>query len=262
MDKKLLSTLLIACIVLSAGFAFGNSLTNGLPDSTGLLTGAFNVPVSNGSTTYRATLNQIIGVYNLASVPGNTMLGNNTAFAATPAYLTSPQIKSFLGYYTSGDSPLFGNISSGGGTITGLLGIGNQSLFGYSNPALLRLQVYGDAGTPSTTVPMTRFVVQSLGSTATVEGAYAGYFEARDASTVTISTKPSLIAGYFSVVPILTRNNTPYDDVAGVAIMNTTGTVGAAGTDAIYIAHNGLFGNTDEWYSLATWAASAEKGLV
>lgn len=108
-----------------------------------------------------------------------------------------------------------------------------------------------------------RIVVEGKGDNATFIGANALYLEARDRTDVTTTNKGVLYGLSIGVVPAVARNNVPYDDCDGLAIMNRTGTAGAKATDAIYIAHNSsAFPSTSEWYSGLTIDANVDVGFA
>lgn len=139
--------------------------------------------------------------------------------------------------------------------------VGNQNMFGYDTNAVG--SIYGDVGTPTSIQHMTRIVMRSNGDNTTYRGGTALYVEARDADTTTALTKGALYGVHSSVVPSFARNNVPYDDVACFTFGNTTGTIGAKATDAIYGSHNAFaFTGTSEFYSLITMDTNADVGIV
>ena len=147
------------------------------------------------------------------------------------------------------------------------LKVGDSAMYGYTDNSLVR--IYGDLGLPvagadtQSIRPLIRAISQSKGDNTTFVGSCTGYFEARDRSDVTGANKGVLYALSLSVVPSVARNNVPYDDVAGLTIINSTGTVGAKATDAIYISHNSFaFTGTSEWYSAFTADCNADVGIA
>jgi hypothetical protein len=96
---------------------------------------------------------------------------------------------------------------------------------------------------PTSVTPSVVNIVSGRGDNATFIGVSGGYFQARDEADVTASDKGVLYGMQISVVPIVDRNNVPYDDVACLVVQND-GT--AKGTDAIYVGAGGnVVGN--EW---------------
>jgi hypothetical protein len=88
---------------------------------------------------------------------------------------------------------------------------------------------------PSGFQPMIWANVAGKGDNATFKGVVAGQFLARDRSDVDASNKGVLYAMQAVVAPKVDRNNVPFDDVVGLAIVNQ-GT--AVGTDALYFGNN------------------------
>lgn len=173
-----------------------------------------------------------------------------------PPYVTTGTFVPYTGATTNID------IGANNFSTTGLVTVGNSALFGY--PAPFNLKSYTDTGSsaPANIVYGNLFVTQSKGNNTTFIGAATGLFEARDRSDVTVSNKGVLYALQLSVVPSQARNNSPYDDVTGLAISNTTGTSGAKGTDAIYLAHNSsVFPSTSEWFSGLTIASNNDIAI-
>lgn len=147
------------------------------------------------------------------------------------------------------------------------LKVGDSGMYGYTDNSIVR--IYGDLGLPVaggdgyTIRPMIRAISQSKGDNTTFVGSCTAYFEARDRSDVTAANKGVLYALSLSVVPSVARNNVPYDDVAGLTIINSTGTVGAKATDAMYISHNSFaFTGQSEWYSAFTADCNADVGIA
>lgn len=143
------------------------------------------------------------------------------------------------------------------------LQLGKENAFGYTDNAMF--QVYRDQGIPTTIQPMMRAVVSSQGDNTTFIGSTGMYIEARDKAGITAGQRGVLYALHCSVVPSHPRNNVPYDDVAALTLGNTTGTIGANGTDCIYVSANSFaFGNkstgTPEWYSIFTADCNATVG--
>lgn len=83
--------------------------------------------------------------------------------------------------------------------------------------------------------PMIWANVAGKGDNATFKGVVAGQFLARDRSDVDATNKGVLYALQAVVSPQVDRNNVPFDDVVGLAIVNQ-GT--AVGTDALYFGCN------------------------
>lgn len=147
------------------------------------------------------------------------------------------------------------------------LKIGSASMYGYTDNSIVR--VYGDLGLPVagadgyTVRPMIRAISQSKGDNTTFVGSCTAYFEARDRTDVTAANKGVLYALSLSVVPSVARNNVPYDDVAGLTIINSTGTIGAKATDAMYISHNSFaFTGQSEFYSAFTADCNVDVGIA
>ncbi len=139
--------------------------------------------------------------------------------------------------------------------------VGTPTLFGYPDNDIAR--IYRDAGAPAGIQHTFRVISSGKGDNTTYRGVTNAYFEARDRDDVDATSKGVLYALHLSVVPKVGRNNVPFDDVACLAMGNTTGTVTAKGTDCMYISENPLFtaaGNS-EWYSLFTADAKADVGI-
>jgi hypothetical protein len=83
------------------------------------LTGDVTTSAGAVATTIAAAAVSLAKMANLAA---NSILGNNTGSPATPIALTTAQVKTLAGYYTSGDSPTFATI-----TTTGSIELGNAS---------------------------------------------------------------------------------------------------------------------------------------
>lgn len=146
----------------------------------------------------------------------------------------------------------------------GFFKVGDPGLFGYVDNTLF--QIYRTVATPTNIEQSMRSIVSGKGDNTTFIGTVAGYFEARDRTDVNAGNKGVLYALSLSVVPSVARNNVPFDDVDGLTISNTTGTVGAKATDAIYISNNTFaFGDkvtgTSEWYSIFTADNNADVGI-
>ncbi len=147
------------------------------------------------------------------------------------------------------------------------LKVGDSSMYGYTDNSIVR--IYGDLGLPVagadgyTVRPMIRAISQSKGDNTTFVGSCTAYFEARDRTDVTAANKGVLYALSLSVVPSVARNNVPYDDVAGLTIINSTGTIGAKATDAMYISHNSFaFTGQSEFYSAFTADCNVDVGIA
>lgn len=137
---------------------------------------------------------------------------------------------------------------------------GDTSMYGYPDPQTLK--VWDTIASPSTIKPIVYLIGSSKGDNTTFIGHNTLKVEARDRDDVTALNKGVLYGISVNVVPIQARNNVPYDDVAGITISNTTGTLGARGTDALYFSHNSFaFTGTSEWYSVMTSDANAEIGI-
>ena len=124
--------------------------------------------------------------------------------------------------------------------------------------------------TPSGIDETLRIVTSGRGNNTTFIGVSNAYFNAIDDGSVTSGTKGVLYGAQFSVRPLLSRNNSPFDDADGLVVQNAA-PVAATGlaTDAIYIGHNSLFtGGLAEWQtgvqvaanSVAAFAAIATFG--
>ncbi|MDB5245384.1 MAG: hypothetical protein JWN90_489 [Parcubacteria group bacterium] len=95
------------------------------------------------------------------------------------------------------------------------------------------------------------------GDNTTYKGVAAGSFQAKDRSDVNSSNKGVLTGLIASVVPLVARNNVPYDDVNGLLISNDGV---AKATDAIYLGHNaGIAGS--EWLTTFTSDANSDYGI-
>lgn len=146
-----------------------------------------------------------------------------------------------------------------------ILKVGDSTLFGYVDNTLA--QIYKTNATPTGIQQTLRVITSGKGDNTTFKGVVSGYFEARDRSDVNAGNKGVLYALSLSVVPSIARSNVPFDDVDGLTISNTTGTVGAKATDAIYISNNTFaFGDrltgTSEWYSIFTADNNADVGIA
>jgi hypothetical protein len=117
-------------------------------------------------------------------------------------------------------------------------GYGSKSKFGSFK------SITAAAGDPSPGINAGHlFYTESLGDNTNYIGAAAGWFVAADKSSVGSGTKGVLNALNISVVPLITRNNSPFDDVVGIGIYNG-GTV--PGVDGIYYGRE-LGGSTKDW---------------
>lgn len=101
-----------------------------------------------------------------------------------------------------------------------------------------------------TGIAVTSFsVTEGNGDNTTFRGVSGSYTQARDRTDVTAANKGVLYAGQFSVVPRVSRNKVPFDDVACLVLQNDTGNA-SKGTDALYIGTAGSFAaGAPEWIS-------------
>lgn len=106
-----------------------------------------------------------------------------------------------------------------------------------------------DSAVPTAIVPYLHMIVQGKGDNATPIGVSGLYVQARDRSDVTGSNKGVLYGAQFVVVPAVSRNNVPNDDIACLVLKNDA--AGAfKGTDCIYIGVNSNFtAGAPEWIS-------------
>jgi hypothetical protein len=149
------------------------------------------------------------------------------------------------------------------GTLSGAGGLPGGNPSAYKS----RSQLMNSFATPSGVQALSRYVIEGKGDNTTFRGVTGGYYEARDRTDVTALNKGVLYALSLSVVPSVARNNVPFDDVVGLTVSNTTGTVGAKATDGIYVSNNTFaFGDrltgTSEWYSIFTADCNADVGVV
>jgi hypothetical protein len=149
------------------------------------------------------------------------------------------------------------------GTLSGAGGLPGGNPIAYKS----RSQLINSFATPSGIQALSRYVIEGKGDNTTFKGVTGGYYEARDRTDVTAGNKGVLYALSLSVVPSVARNNVPFDDVVGLTVSNTTGTVGAKATDGIYLSANSTaFGDrltgTSEWYSIFTADCNADVGMV
>ena len=143
--------------------------------------------------------------------------------------------------------------------------VGDGNMFGYPDNEIA--QIYRTVTAPASIQHTFRVVTASKGDNTTYIGTTNAYFEARDIAGITAGERGVLYALHCSVVPSFARNNVPYDDVAAITFSNTTGSIGANGTDAIYGSANSFaFGDrltgTAEWYSIFTADCNATVGFV
>jgi hypothetical protein len=99
--------------------------------------------------------------------------------------------------------------------------------------------------TPTIIQPNIWSLVEGKGDNTTFIGVSGGYFQSRDRSDVTSLNKGVLYGLQTTVVPIVDRNNYPYDDVVGLVVSNGGS---ARGTEGIYIGRSVSGGGAD-------WAA-------
>lgn len=88
-------------------------------------------------------------------------------------------------------------------------------------------------------------------------GCAMGYYVVADRSDVVAGTKGVLYGAAISMRPIIARNNSPADDVAGLVIQNDSAVASAKATDAIYIGIGGTVTGS-QWVTGVLVAASTD----
>ena len=154
-----------------------------------------------------------------------------------------------------------GIVATDQGIFLGGSKIGDPGAFGYADDDLAR--VYLERGLADGIQHTFRVITSGIGDNTTYRGVTNAYFEFRDRDDVDASNKGVGYALHLSVVPRVTRDNVPFDDVAGLTIGNTTGITEAKATDAVYISNNAFAfpANEPEWYSLFTADCGADVGI-
>jgi len=105
-----------------------------------------------------------------------------------------------------------------------------------------------------------RAIVECKGDNATFIGCAGMYIQARDRSDVNAGNKGVLFGLLISAVPRVSRNNVPFDDVAGIGVVND-GVPNSKGTEAIYVGHNAAYGNQPEWIDSFGSDANVDYGF-
>lgn len=109
----------------------------------------------------------------------------------------------------------------------------------------------------ATVIPALQIVTTSLGDGATFRGGTGIYIQTRDDPSVAGGTKGVLYGLNVDVRPALDRNNSPFDDVAGINIAN----LGAGiGTSAVSIQQN-VSGPPRQWLAQIELGANATYGI-
>lgn len=117
-----------------------------------------------------------------------------------------------------------------------------------SNTQGLRMNLWADVTVPTALHAITSTIIDGVGDNATAIGVSGGYIATRDRANVTGANKGLLYGLQITVSPIVARNNTPFDDAAGLVVQN--GGIAKA-TDALYVGRNaGIAGS--EWYGAIT----------
>lgn len=101
--------------------------------------------------------------------------------------------------------------------------------------------------------------VYGKGDNTTYKGVAAITGNAEDRSDISALNKGVLIGGNFSVKPLISRNNVPFDDVVGVMINNEGANF--KGTDGLYFSKNALFSGS-QWISTIASDANSDHGIV
>lgn len=99
---------------------------------------------------------------------------------------------------------------------------------------------------PSSVDPTLLAITTGLGNNSTFKGVSGGYEQSADDASVVTGTKGVLYGHQFSVRPLISRNNSPADDVVGVVVSNDSPNA-SSGTEALYVGHNSGFGTSKEW---------------
>jgi hypothetical protein len=171
----------------------------------------------SGQGSVAATIaNAAVSLAKMANLAANSVIGNNTGSSATPIALTTAQLKTLAGYYTSGDSPTFaaltltafsGALSAAAGVISaGTLseangGNGSTTKPGHYTTVVSSAVATSCTGSATTVIPFAT-VTTNVGSawtsptyTVPVTGAYQINFHLR--ITIIASTAMGLTAGIF-----------------------------------------------------------------